>query len=103
MPALSALGFEAYEGDEGNREAWNNYAEVAREAYENLAENLTPKAGSPTVASDIAKRALQSALSTTQNAAGRSAGNGRRRPRGKKRIVHLAPGEYLVVVQRKRR
>lgn len=105
MPALNALGFEASEDGEANREAWNNYTEVAREAYENLAANINPRAANPVVASDMAKKALQSAL---VNARGRVGGGyramaGGRRPRGRKRVVHLAPGEYLVVVRKKRR
>jgi hypothetical protein len=106
MPALSALGFEASEGPEGNREAWNNYAEVAREAYENLAANITPKAANPAVASDLAKRALRSALASagTGRISGfRQAGSRGMRTRGRKRVVHLAPGEYLVVVRKRRR
>lgn len=110
MPALSALGFEASEGPEGNREAWNNYAEVAREAYENLAASITPQATNPAVASDLAKRALRTALQRAgsrgrrrmwRSAVGR--GGGVMRRHGRKRVVHLAPGEYLVVVRTKRR
>ena len=111
MPALSALGFEASEGPEGNREAWNNYADVAREAYENLAASITPQAANPTVASDLAKRALRTALQRagTRGGARRmwrsgvGGGGGVMRRRGRKRVVHLAPGEYLVVVRTKRR
>jgi hypothetical protein len=103
MPALNALGFEASEDAGSNREAWNNYAEVAREAYENLAANINPKAANPAVASDLAKRALQSALSTARTRVGRRVGRmGGRKPRGRKRVVHLAPGEYLVVVRKRR-
>lgn len=113
MPALSALGFEASEGAEGNREAWDNYAEVAREAYENLAANITPKASAPAVASDIAKRSLQRALRNRsmsgmahRGMGGMSGmvrrGMGGNRPRGRRRVVYLAPGEYLVVVRKKR-
>ena len=111
MPALGALGFEASEGAEGNREAWNNYADVAREAYENLAASITPKAANPAVASDLAKRALRTALQRagTRGGARRmwrsgvGGGGGVMRRRGRKRVVHLAPGEYLVVVRTKRR
>lgn len=104
MPALSALGFEASEGAEGNREAWNNYTEVAREAYENLAANMNPKAAIPTVASDMAKKALQKALVANRGTSTMAARAMRgRKPRGRKRVVHLAPGEYLVVVRQKRR
>lgn len=105
MPALGALGFEASDSPEANREAWDNYAETAREAYENLAANITPKAANPAVASDIAKRALQSALASARSRGlGRRTGaTGSRRPRGRRRVVALAPGEYLVVVRKKRR
>ncbi|NOT46924.1 MAG: hypothetical protein HOP17_04140 [Acidobacteria bacterium] len=105
MPALSALGFEASNSPDVNREAWDNYTEVAREAYENLAANITPRAANPAVASDIAKRALQSALSSARTrSGGRSPSTaGWRKPQGRRRVVALAPGEYLVVVRKKRR
>ena len=100
MPALNALGFEASEDSGANREAWGNYAEVAREAYENLAANMNPKASNPRVASVMATRALQSALSKAGSRnSGRSYRPGGRRPRGKRRVVRLAPGEYLVVLR----
>jgi len=104
MPALGALGFgEAEAGDE-NREAWDNYVEVAQEAYENLAANITPKAANPAVASDIAKRSLQSALAATRRGRRMSArGTAGGARRGRKRVVYLAPGEYLVVMRKKRR
>lgn len=106
MPALNALGFEASQDGEVSREAWNNYAEVAREAYENLAANINPRAADPVVASDLAKKALQSALANARSRGGggmrRGLGGGRR-PRGRRRVVHLAPGEYLVVVRKRRR
>jgi hypothetical protein len=102
MPALSALGFEASEDPEANREAWNNYTEVAREAYENLAATINPNAANPGVASDMAKRALQSALSAAGKRVGRGNGRtGERKPRGRKRVVRLAPGEYLVVMRKR--
>ncbi len=105
MPALSALGFEAEDSTDMNREAWDNYAEVAREAYENLAASISPRAAIPAVASDIAKRALQSAMASAHTRGGRrrSSSVGWRKPRGRRRVVALAPGEYLVVVRKKRR
>ena len=102
MPALGALGFEASEGAEGNREAWNNYAEVAREAYENLAANITPQAANPAVASDLAKKALRTAMVRAGRRGGRRLPRAGAKPRGRKRVVHLAPGEYLVVVRKRR-
>ena len=104
MPALNALGFEASEASDGNREAWDNYVDVAREAYENLAANINPKAAVPAVASDLAKRALQSALSNRSiGRAMAGSGIGMRRSRGRRRVVLLAPGEYLVVYRKRRR
>ena len=108
MPSTAALlGFEASEGPEASREAWNNYADVAREAYENLAATITPQAVNPAVASDLAKRALRTAMvRSRRRSGGRHRGRvgvgGVGRPRGRKRVVHLAPGEYLVVVRKKR-
>ena len=60
LPALKALGFEADDPD-GNREAWRNYAEVSREAFEYLAENLNENADSPLEASRLATTAFQTA------------------------------------------
>jgi len=125
MPALNALGFEA--GDpEANREAWENYVEVAQEAFENAAQNLNENAVDPMVAHEVAKNAFRKAVRTvsTRVAAGQAphfrgarrpfrAGGMRvppqqaigtvsHRPRGRRRVVHLRPGEYLVVVRKRR-
>ena len=62
-PALSALGFEA--GEE-NREAWDNVVNVAREAYDHLAETLHENADDPLVASRLASEAFETALKTAQ-------------------------------------
>lgn len=109
MPALNAIGFESSEGPESNREAWDNYVEVAREAYENLAESLNENAANPMVANNMAKKALRTALTTVRSgvAAGRLPGARASRgissrPRGRKRVVYLRPGEYLVVVRKRR-
>lgn len=107
MPALNALGFESSESPEANREAWDNYVEVAREAYESLAENLNQNSADPMVANEVARNSLQKALTNVKARVGRSPGSRTGRgmaPRtpGRKRVVYLRPGEYLVV-RRKRR
>ena len=116
MPALNALGFEADDPD-ANREAWDNYVEVAQEAFENAAANLNATAADPMVAHDLAKNAFRKAVRnvSARVSAGRRPGfRGARgvavrpiagssgRPRGRKRVVHLRPGEYLVVVRKGR-
>jgi hypothetical protein len=44
LPALQALGFEAGQDQQDERAAWDNFARVAQESFEYLAENLTPDA-----------------------------------------------------------
>lgn len=94
--ALTALGFEATEEPEANRDAWNSYAEVAREAYEHLAENLNERADEPLEASRLATDSLRSALKKAQtsvSAAGISrAGLGRRT-----RVIRLKPGQRIII------
>lgn len=107
MPALKALGFESSESPETNREAWDNYVEVAREAYESLAENLNENSADPMVANEVARNALRKAMTTVKARAGQMPGlsAGRRiasRPPRRKRVVYLRPGEYLVVVRKRR-
>lgn len=104
LPALNALGFGT--DTEANREAWDNYVEVAREAYENLAENLNEAADDPLVANEIAKNSFRTAFKTVQSNARpagipRSVQGASLKGRGRKRVVYLSPGEYLVVRRRR--
>jgi hypothetical protein len=96
LPALKALGFEADDPD-GNREAWTNYAEVSREAFEYLAENLNENADSPLEASRLATTAFQTALKRAPGV-----GRARMRPGGglpgrRARVIHLRRGERIVI------
>ncbi len=114
MPALDALGFgksgnSATDSTEENKEAWDNYVEVAREAYENLAKNLNENITDPMVANEVAKKSLKTALNTVKagTASGRMQTSGSMpgtaiRQRGRKRVVYLRPGEYLVVIRKRR-
>jgi hypothetical protein len=98
LPALKALGFESAEDPERNREAWNNYVEVAREAYDNLAENFTENADNPLEASRLAGNAFQNAVKRVQSKiSGVSRGLSSMGAGTKKRIVHLAAGEILII------
>lgn len=96
LPALSALGFEVEE-PEGNREAWRNYGEVSREAFQHLAEHLHEQADTPTEASKLATAALQAGLVRAQ--ARRRSGGRRRRGAGATdtRVIRLRRGERLIV------
>lgn len=93
--AMKAMGFEAGVDPEENREAWNTYVQVSREAYEHLANNLTERADDPLEASRLASAAFQQALRSTarpQERQPRSVG-----PRGGRRVVYVRPGDELVI------
>ena len=105
LPALSALGFEAAEDPEANREAWDNYVEVCKEAYEHLAQNLNERADDPLVASELAAKSFQTAIKRVHGGvrsgiAARSNAEVSSRSRSRKRVVYLEPGESVVVRRR---
>ena len=60
LPVLNALGFET--GEEGNREAWQNFTNVCKESFDYLARNLSEKADDPLEASKLASEAFGAAL-----------------------------------------
>lgn len=96
LPALSALGFEVEE-PEANREAWRNYGEVSREAFQYLAEHLHEQADAPAEASRLATAALQAGLAKGQ---ARSRNGGQRRrdgASGDTRVIRLRRGQRLIV------
>lgn len=96
LPALSALGFEVDE-PESNREAWRNYGEVSREAFQYLAEHLHEQADAPSEASRLAAAALQAGLAKAQ---ARSRNGSRRRRDGAPggtRVIRLRRGQRLIV------
>jgi hypothetical protein len=97
LPALKALGFEA-DDPEGNREAWRNYTQVARESFEYLADNLHENADSPLEASRLATTAFQTALKRAQGRAGTLArGIGAAGRTRRARVIHLRRGERIVI------
>lgn len=109
LPALKALGFEASEDSEANREAWDNYVEVAREAYEHLADNLNETADEPLEASRQATKAYQAALMKQRSGFPRRASYGATLRRGaqshsrkKRQVVYIDPDVRVVVLRIKR-
>jgi hypothetical protein len=62
IPMLKALGFEAGGGTELNRAAWQNFTNVCKGAFDNLARNLNEKGDDPLVASKLASDAFGFAL-----------------------------------------
>jgi hypothetical protein len=91
LPALKALGFETTEDPQTNREAWNNYVEVAREAFDHLAQNLHERADDPLEASRLATTAFHHGLKRVR-------ARGNRRPAGSARVIRLRPGQRIVIV-----
>lgn len=70
LPALKSLGFPG-ETPQEEREAWDNFVEVAREAYADLASNLSEAADQPFAATQLAteslKRGMRRVLERTRN------------------------------------
>ncbi len=96
LPALKALGFEASVEPEENQEAWENFVEVAREAYVHLAENLTEQIDQPAEASRVAAAAFQQGLKAVQGAGGQLGAG--RRPTGQVRTIRLRRGDRLKII-----
>jgi len=99
LPAvLGALGFQAADNPETNREAWDNVTEVAREAYGHLAENLHENAHEPEEASRLASESFQTAIRKVSDGVRRTSyarpsyGGGSRL-----RVIHLRPGDEIVI------
>ena len=106
LPALKALGFDPTGDSEANRDAWNNYVEVSREAFEYLADNLHETADNPLQASKLASNAFQAAVKKVQSSGflGRGFSTGRpvvrdHRRRGR-RVIYLGPGQSVVIKRR---
>lgn len=101
LPALKALGFESSEDMGENREAWDNYVDVARESFEHLVNNATPNVNQPIEASRLATNAFQAGLKKFGNKHRRPISpNGRQtrnhRSKNVRRIL-IAPGETIVI------
>src|SRR3990172_5753841 len=92
LPALKALGFETSEDEDANRDAWRNYVEVSREAYEYLASNLEENADDPLIASRLANEAFQTALKGASAAAPSAAS-----PKRPYRVIHVRKGDRVLI------
>jgi hypothetical protein len=99
LPALKALGFEASQDQEAEREAWENFAGMAGEAFETLADGLTPNADQPLEASRLANAAFSTALQRRIGAPRPAGRYGPRRGRaGGRRIrVTASRGDTVIV------
>lgn len=102
VEALKNLGFGG-EGEvgEGDQEAWNNVVDVAREAYEHLAENLHERANEPLEASRLASDAFKAGLSRVsqgvRKVAPRDSVRSKASGAGRRRRIRLRRGEVLII------
>jgi hypothetical protein len=101
LPAvLSKLGFESAE-DVRSREAWENVADVAREAYEHAAANINDEVDDPVQASRLASESFETAVRRVQSSPRRPRRGVRwdqsRSPGRRQRIVRVAPGDELLI------
>lgn len=99
LDTVRALGLGPGEGPDPERENWENYVDFAREAYEHLADNITPTADQPAEASRLANDAIQHAIRQARSRAGGYRG-GRSYAAGGSRVVQVrvAPGERITLV-----
>lgn len=100
LPALKAIGFNPTEGGGVEKEAWDNFIEVSREAYQNLAQNLHENADHPLEASRLAQNAFQTAYKKVQSQAHLSRSHRHGRGVRRRRIIYLGPNEVLVIRRR---
>jgi hypothetical protein len=106
LGALNALGFTQSESPEDNREAWENYVQLSREAFDHLGNNITPNADQPLEASRLAANAYQHALKRAQQrtavngGSGQAArGQGGRGALNRRRVARITvkPGQIIVL------
>lgn len=104
LGALSALGGGGDSGASPNeREVWQNYTQIAREAFEHLADNVNEVADQPLVASRLAANAFQHAVGHAQARLGVAGRTGQassiRTPGGARGVsrYRLRPGEKLII------
>lgn len=96
LDAVKSIGLQSGGGGAGERETWENYVNFSREAYEHLAENLTPIAHQPAEAARLANNAVQHAIAKARvNVAGRGTSGGGRGRRGRVLRLRVAPGERI--------
>ncbi|TXH37037.1 MAG: hypothetical protein E6Q98_09065 [Rhodospirillaceae bacterium] len=117
LDAVKSLGLAASEYPERNQQAWENYVNLAREAYEYLADNVTEHADKPAEAARLANNAMRHAIGRAQSRAvslHRAPGRGMRRrgyhgqhglhgphgPHGQARVIRLkvAPGQRIKLI-----
>jgi hypothetical protein len=114
LGALQSIGIAPAGEMANDREAWENYVQISREAFEHLGNNVTAKADQPIEASRLASQALQHALGRAQarvasgvsgvvggivgggTRAGGTRGTGQRS--GRVTRYHIRPGEKIVIV-----
>ncbi len=97
LPALKALGFEATEDSDRHREAWDNYVDVAREAFDYLGRHMSERAADPLEASRLASAAYQTAVRKVQTM-GRSGQEGEvRNSRKRTMTIRLRRGERIII------
>jgi hypothetical protein len=90
LDAVKSIGLVPAGGEAMERETWENYVNLSREAYEHLAENLTPTADQPAEAMRLANNAVQHAIAKAKvRTAGRS------KDRGKVVRLRVSPGERI--------
>lgn len=107
LGALKSLGFMQSENPEDNREAWENYVQMAGEAFEHLAANITPKVDHPVEANRLAANAFQHAMRRAEQrtmARGHRPMNGQARGMmrhggGHRRVARITvkPGQIVVL------
>jgi len=99
IDAVQSIGLAPKEQEIEDRETWENYVTFAREAYEHLAENLTPKADQPAEATRLASNAVQFAIARAQARTRSGAGvAGDRRGRGRVLRLKVSPGERVKLI-----
>lgn len=100
LDAVQTIGLQPAGGGEAQeRETWENYVELSREAYEQLAETLTPTAHQPAEAMRLANNAVQHAVRRARSrTAGSGRGAGHRRGQGRLVRLRVSPGERLKVL-----
>lgn len=102
LGALQALGVNSTQDPQSNREAWENYVQISREAFEYLADNVTETVDQPLEASRLAAKSFQHAIGRAEQ---RAAPAGRPRGAGQVAIhrngrvtrYRLRPGEKLLI------
>jgi hypothetical protein len=103
---LTELGFQAAGDSDRNGAAWHNYAQMTREAYETLADQLHDGVDQPLQASVQAANAFQQALQRAQaRSEALARGVMQRVPAGSRRmrrVIWLEPGQTLVIRTRPR-